>query len=219
MLEAVFFRAARLGRARPGGLLAGAVQGLPGPVEPARREQAATPCRAWPSPPSAAPWSASARTASRCARPSPGSTSAARTPAAHRLVVARGVQAGARRRHHRLLPRRGRDQLDQGPPAGHLGRDRQIPAAVRLPELAAVRALRRFQRLAGGLSARSTTSAAAGPRRATGNGRRWRSKPRMLPELVEPGERWARSRRRRPARPASRRARRCWPRPPTRPAR
>jgi hypothetical protein len=125
-------------------------------------------------------------------------------PAA-RLVVARGLQAGARRRHHRLLPRRGRDQLDPRPPARHLGGDRQVPAAVRLPELAPVRALRRFQRLAGRPICPSTTSAAAGPRAATGSGRRWRSSRTCCPSWWNRASNWARSKPRPPRIPASRR--------------
>ena len=111
-------------------------------------------CRAWPSPPSAARWSTSTRRASRCARRSPGWTSA--PPPSCR----RSAPGGARRSGWRgvtgtidYLPQPGRDQLDPRRAARHLGQDRQVPAAVGLPELPPVRALRRFHRLAGGLCA------------------------------------------------------------------
>ena len=71
-------------------------------------------------------------------------------------------------------------------PARHLGRDRQVPAAVGLSELPPVRALRRLGRLAGGLRAvRLQAHRWAGKRDW-----KWQAlpiKPSMLPELVAPG--------------------------------
>ena len=95
-----------------------------------------------------------------------------------------------------------------------------LPPPVRLPHPPPDRSVRGLDRRARSATCRSTTSACAGPRTATGSGPPPRSSPAWLPELVPPtgrlGELTAGGRRGdRAARPARRSSRR----PPTRPAR
>jgi sugar (pentulose or hexulose) kinase len=196
------FRAARLGRARPEDYwqaLCKACQGLwaqPGVRTSAVQGVAVTTQRGT--------VVNLDRTASRCARPSPGSTSAApmRYP---------GSPGGGKRRsgwRASTAPSTtsgGEAEINwiKRAPARHLGRHRQVPAAVRLPELAAVRALCRLQRLAGGLSALRLQAPPLGRARDW----KWQAlavEPHMLPELVEPGEQLGAISRRRPSTPASR---------------
>jgi hypothetical protein len=142
--------AAGLGGERSGAVLDLPVRGLPAPlgqhagaeiIDCRRLHHHPASHRSQPRP----PWPALAP-GHRLARPAPRR----RRPEAG-LVVGSGIARGPHAQHRPLFFARSGSQLDRAAPALALGAHRQIPAAVRLPELSPDRSLRRFRRQPGRL--------------------------------------------------------------------